>query len=270
MEVKIVEVKSVMTKSKLPSADYAVNPYIGCPHKCKYCYASFMKRFTNHPEPWGEFLDVKECPPIKNPEKYRGKNIFIGSVTDGYNPFEKKYEKTKNILEQLIGSGARISITTKSNLIVRDIELLKKFDDIKVAFSINTLDEEFRKDMDKASSIKERIEAMKILHENGIPTATFISPIFPGITNVPDIAMATKDYCDEIWLENLNLRGAYKSVILKYIEDKYKQLIPMYRDIYTKSDKSYWVNLSEELLKYAKENDINMINYFYHELIRKH
>ncbi len=51
--------KDLLTASK--TGRYAINPYVGCPHACKYCYASFMKRFTNHPEAWGEFLDVKRC-----------------------------------------------------------------------------------------------------------------------------------------------------------------------------------------------------------------
>ena len=56
MVIKEIEVKDILTKTNLPVSDYAVNPYVGCTHACKYCYASFMKRFTNHPEPWGEFV----------------------------------------------------------------------------------------------------------------------------------------------------------------------------------------------------------------------
>ena len=67
MIVKKNEVKSVLTKSNLPVADYSVNPYTGCEHGCKYCYASFMKRFTKHPEPWGSFVNVKHWPDIKHP-----------------------------------------------------------------------------------------------------------------------------------------------------------------------------------------------------------
>lgn len=59
------QVQSVMTKSSLPVGGYSVNPYVGCTHACKYCYASFMKRFTGHTEPWGTFLDVKNWEPIK-------------------------------------------------------------------------------------------------------------------------------------------------------------------------------------------------------------
>lgn len=62
-----IEVQSVMTKSSLPVGGFSVNPYVGCPHACKYCYASFMKRFTGHTEPWGTFLDVKHWKPITNP-----------------------------------------------------------------------------------------------------------------------------------------------------------------------------------------------------------
>lgn len=80
-----INVKSILTKSNLPVCDYSVNPYVGCTHACKYCYASFMKRFTNHTEPWGEFLDVKYWPVIADPHRYDGKELFIGSVTDPYN-----------------------------------------------------------------------------------------------------------------------------------------------------------------------------------------
>ena len=60
MKIQEIAVKSVMTRSNLPVADFSVNPYVGCPHACRYCYASFMKRFTGHTEDWGTFMDVKE------------------------------------------------------------------------------------------------------------------------------------------------------------------------------------------------------------------
>ena len=66
VKVGYVETKSVMTKSNAPLGGYSVNPYVGCPHACRYCYASFMKRFTGHTEDWGTFMDVKEWPEITN------------------------------------------------------------------------------------------------------------------------------------------------------------------------------------------------------------
>ena len=122
-EVKIghVDVKSVMTKSSLPVGGYSVNPYVGCTHACKYCYASFMKRFTGHTEEWGTFLDVKHWPEIRNPQRYAGQRVVIGSVTDGYNPqrtsdmasFSKWNAKQdpRTELHDVLGlTGAEISI----------------------------------------------------------------------------------------------------------------------------------------------------------------
>ena len=101
--IKKINVKSVISKSNLPVSDYSVNPYVGCTHGCRYCYASFMKRFTGHTEPWGTFLDVKIWPEIKNPKKYEGKELFIGSVTDPYLPQEEQYRRTRALLGQLQG-----------------------------------------------------------------------------------------------------------------------------------------------------------------------
>ena len=94
-----------MTKSTLPVGGYSVNPYVGCTHGCKYCYASFMKRFTGHTEPWGTFLDVKHWPAIKNPRKYAGQRVVIGSVTDGYLPQEEQFENTRKLLEQCVAAN---------------------------------------------------------------------------------------------------------------------------------------------------------------------
>ena len=284
--IQEVNVKSILSKSNLPVCEYSVNPYVGCTHGCKYCYASFMKRFTGHPEPWGTFLDVKYWPKIKNPGKYAGKELFIGSVTDPYNPQEEVFGRTRELLLELKESGAKISIATKSDLILRDLELIKTFPGARVSWSINTLDEVFKNDMDDAVSIKRRLSAMEAFHQAGIRTTCFISPIFPGITDVKAIIRRAKGCCNLIWLENLNLRGSFKPVILDYIRNKYPDLVSLYEEIYTHQNRNYWINLDAELKSFAaregldyKTNDDSMerpfeaspvvVNYFYHEQIRK-
>lgn len=286
LAVKTIETKNIVTKSNLPVCDFSVNPYIGCEHACKYCYASFMKRFTNHPEEWGYFLDVKDWGKIKNPEKYSGKELFIGSVTDAYQPAEEKYKRTRALLEQLQGSGAKLSIATKSDLILRDLDLIKTFPNAEVSFSINTLDENFKDDMDCAASIARRINAMKEFYKAGIRTTCFISPIFPKITDVKTIIKETKSFCNLVWLENLNLRGNYRPIILNYIAEKYPELVPLYNAIYSKNDRTYWFELDAEIrafckkegLLYVRDDDsvkrpFNeppiVVNYFFHEEIKK-
>lgn len=284
-DIHDIDVKSVMTKSSLPVGGYSVNPYVGCPHACKYCYASFMKRFTGHTEPWGTFLDVKHWKPISDPHKYDGQRIVIGSVTDGYNPYEERFGRTREILKELQGTDAEIMICTKSDLVLRDLDLLKTFKKVTVSWSVNTLDEDFRANMDCASSIEARLKAMKEVYESGIRTVCFISPIFPGITNCKAIIERVKDFTDLVWLENLNLRGQFKSTIMDYIREKHPSLIPLYQDIYVKKNLEYWKILEEEMSDYAQANGLPyvvndlpygrstpghpvIVNYFYHEKIR--
>lgn len=283
--IRDVETKNIMTKSSLPVGGYSVNPYVGCTHGCKYCYASFMKRFTGHTEPWGTFLDVKHWPEIKNPRKYRGQRVVIGSVTDGYLPQEEQFRNTRKLLEQLRGSEAEILICTKSDLVVRDLDLLKQLGKVTVSWSINTLDEAFHLDMDKAVSIERRLAAMKTVYEAGIRTVCFISPVFPGITDFTAIFHRVKDQCDLVWLENLNLRGGFKQDILDYIQEKHPDLVPLYRAIYQKGDRSYFQQLEKQAARLAAENDCPfvdnelpygravpghpvIVDYFYHEEIR--
>lgn len=269
MVIKEIQIKEYLTKSNLPASDYVINPYVGCPHGCKYCYASFMKRFTGHTEDWGTFIDIKKSEKKINLNKIRKKSVFLSSVTDCYNPLEEKYRLTRNILEQLVDSDCYLSISTKSKLILRDIDLLKQVKNLTVSMSINTLDENFRKDMDNASTIRERLNTLKELHNNGIHTVLFMSPIFPFITEWKEIIEESKNYIDEYWFENLNLRGQYKSYIMNYIKEKYSKYYDTYVDIYIKNNKKYWYNLANEINAYCDNNNINYKNYFYHEELVK-
>ena len=289
-EVKIAQIatKSVMTKSNTPLGGYSVNPYVGCPHACKYCYASFMKRFTGHTEDWGTFMDVKDWPVITNPKKYAGQKVIIGTVTDGYNPLEERYRKTRQLLTELKDSGADILICTKSDLVLRDMDLLMEINRknrLTVSWSVNTLDEEFKNDMDAAVSIERRLAAMKQVYDAGIRTVCFISPVFPGLTDIEAIFHRAKDQCDLIWLENLNLRGGFKADIMNYIAEKHPELFPLYEMIYNKKDRSYFRMLEQKAEEMARVNNCRfvdnetpyervpqghptIVDYFYHEEVR--
>ncbi len=262
---KMIEVKDYITKSNLPVSDFVINPYVGCPHACKYCYACFMKRFSGHHEEWGAFLDVKQCAKPLSRKKLAGRRVFLSSVTDCYNPYEEKYCVTQKIVQQLSEMDCFVTITTKSALILRDLALLKKFRKLTVALSINTLDEEFRQDMDRASSVAERLHTLQTLHENGIDTVLFMSPIFPKITDFRSIIQCSSSFVNTYWFENLNLRGAYKEKILRYIREKYPQYITLYEQIYYGKDTSFWDGLADEIAQYCSENNVQYENFFHHE-----
>lgn len=264
MRLQRIQTKNYISKSSLPGYDFTINPYVGCSHGCKYCYASYMKKYSDHEEPWGKFLDIKYCDTPIAVNKVEHKRVFMSSVTDCYNMYEGRYGITRRILEQLVDVDFSLTITTKSKLILRDIDILERFKNLTIAISINTLDEQFKKDMDHASSIKDRIHTLQVLHHHGIRTVIFLSPIFPGISDVLAIMAVTKEFVDEYWLEDLSLRGPYKKDILQYIKVKYPQHYPLYQAIYLNHDYSYVQSLIHDLQEYAKNHNIAIQNYFHH------
>ena len=264
---KEIDSKDLITKSNLPASDYVINPYVGCPHACKYCYARFMKRFTGHTEEWGDFIDIKRCAKPINVKKLYHKSVFLSSVTDCYNPFEAKYQITRDVLKQLTQADCQITISTKSDLILRDIDVLKELKNLIVAVSVNTLDNGFQSDMDHAGSITRRIAALKELRKQGIYTVLFLSPIFPDITDFKEILEATSGFVCEYWFENLNLRGNYKQEILQYIAEKYPQYLSDYKEIYNNKNMEYWKQLSADIDSYCSQKEIRYTNYFYHSLL---
>lgn len=270
MNIYEKEVKSLAVKSKLPDADWVINPYIGCTHKCRYCYAVFMRRFSGYQEQWGDYIVVKQGKEIRSNKFQEGETILIGSVTDGYQPLEAKYRRTHAILQQLCGCEAKVEILTKSKLILDDLPLLKKFPNIKVGISINTLDDNFRRIMEPgASTINDRIQTLEQLRQENIPTYLFISPIFPEITDLERLVQATKGFVNEFYFENLNLRGEYKENVLKIVQVYAPHLTSLYQDIFLHGQTVYWADCEKRIDRLGEIYGISIKKYFYHEKIKK-
>jgi DNA repair photolyase len=204
--IKEIKVKSVLSKSGIPGADYCINPYVGCFHGCRYCYATFMKRFTGHTETWGCFVDVKiNAPEVLEKQLKRAEkgSVIISSVTDAYQPIEARYKLTRKCLEVLLQRQFSVDILTKSPLVLRDMDLIKRFKDISVGITITTDDEGMRKVFEpNAPSISARINALKRLHENGINTYAFIGPILP--MKPETLVERIKPHVDSIIIDRMN------------------------------------------------------------------
>ncbi|MCF6157311.1 MAG: radical SAM protein [wastewater metagenome] len=204
--IREIKVKSVLSKSRIPGIDYCVNPYTGCSHACRYCYATFMKRYTGHTEAWGDFVDVKiNAPEIlrKQIKRTTRGNIIISSVTDAYQPVEAKYKLTRQCLEVLLPYQFPIDILTKSPLVLRDIGLIKQFKNREVGITITTDNEEIRKVFEPhASSIHARISALKALRNNGISVYTFIGPVLP--MNPEALLEKINPYVDSVLIDRMN------------------------------------------------------------------
>lgn len=269
MKIKETKAKSIIVKSKLPDTDFVINPYIGCMHGCIYCYARFMKTYTGHEESWGHFVDVKinatDLIPEKT-DKYKGKSILISSVTDPYHPVDIKYKLTRKILEKLIPLQPDLNILTKSDLVLRDIDLLKQFKKCLIAISLSFLNEKNRKQLEPLATISERrINALKKLHKTGIETAVFISPIFPEITDWQEIIKKTKKFTNEYWFENLNPYFSIQDNIIKFLKKNYPKLVIKYKKIWAKKH-DYWDKEEKNIRKFCRNNKLVCKIYFHHKV----
>lgn len=183
MKIREIFSKTVLTRTGISGFDYCLNPYVGCGHGCRYCYASFMKRFTGHREPWGQFVDVKVNAVSRLEEQLsRAKRgvVALGTVTDPYQPLEKAYRITRGCLEALLKREFPVNLLTRSPLCLRDLDLFRKFKEIEVGLSITTDDERMRRIFEPASpSIPSRVKALEVLKHHGIKTYAFIGPILP-------------------------------------------------------------------------------------------
>jgi len=182
MIVKEILAKTILSKSQI--YDYALNPYVGCQHSCAYCYAKFMKRFTGHHEQWGEFVDVKINAAellVREVRKKEKGTVWVSGVCDPYQHVEEKYILTRRCLEILVEAGWPVTVQTKSALVLRDIEVLKKSAEVEVGFTITTADETVRRIFEAgAPPVDKRIEALGILHAKGIRTYAMVAPLLPG------------------------------------------------------------------------------------------
>lgn len=267
MIIKEIVVKGIVTRSNLPETDYVVNPYIGCQHGCIYCYAEFMKRFTDHHEKWGSFVDVKAnaLDVLGKLEKYRGKSILFSSVTDPYHPIEAKYKLTRRLLKALVPAQPKIEILTKSRLVTRDIDVLKRFDDAIVGVSLGILDENISRELEPhAAAPKLRIESLKKCKAAGLRTYAFLSPIFPYLTEIKDIIDACEKHVDFLMFENLNVRPHNQARIFEFIRRTRPELLEMYREMYLKDGHSYWDKLEKKIIALCKEQGKEAHIYFHH------
>jgi DNA repair photolyase len=230
-----------------------------------------MCRFSGHNgEEWGSFIDVKRGGALSG--NLDCKNVLFGSVTDPYNPLEKKYRVTRAAFERLSEqkNRANIEVLTKSPLVLRDMDLFKQMANVRVGISLSTTDEGFARLIEKhVATPKQRLDAVRKLHSAGIPVYLFVSPIFPYLSDWRTVADAVDGYVDMVCFENLNLRADYSAAVLEVVKFNYPNIYPEIVKIY--SDKSrfreYWNHEAAQIREYM--NGKNYKLYFFHEEIKK-
>lgn len=241
--IKEIIVKTALSPSKLPGLEYALNPYRGCQHACVYCFAPSVIHWDQGK--WGDLVEAKvNLPRILSKElRVKKKGIVgLGTVTDPYQPAEKKYEITRRCLELLLMHDFPVCIQTKSSLVLRDIDLLKKFPNMEVGITLTSSEDSVRQKLEPgASSVEERLHALSELLKNGIKTWVFIGPVMPYLTDVDAligvISVVKPAY---VLVDKLRLKDGVKDSVLEFIKEFYPHLTEKYETIFTGED-NYFV-----------------------------
>lgn len=263
LKVREEKCKSLLNKSKL--SDYCINCYVGCEHACVYCYAAYYtKKYTQHKEEWGSFVDVKtNSSEILRKEVLRKRkgSVFLSSLTDPYQPLEKDYELTRKCLETLQRNNFSVCIQTKSSLVLRDLDILKKFKECEVGFTITTLNEKTRKDFEPFSSpVEEKLNALKVLRENKIKTYVFFGPVLPFISdqNLEEFFEKLSGLADYFFVDRLNLKPGVRERCEKVLREKYPELLEKWRKVFFEKN-NYYQELKRRIEEITKKNNLKVI-----------
>uniref|UniRef100_A0A7C5TF41 Radical SAM protein n=2 Tax=Ignisphaera aggregans TaxID=334771 RepID=A0A7C5TF41_9CREN len=216
MQIVEVDINNALSRSGLPDLDYALNPYIGCLHGCLYCYAKMYTRFRNVVDNWGYIVIIKRNlidVLSREVKRFRKGVVGLGTITDGYQPIEAIYKLSRKSIEILVENGFRVSIQTKSSLILRDLEILKRYRDfIDIGITItSTSNSSLIKLLEPFSSPPTaRIEALKRLSIEGIKTWIFYGPVIPGyndsIEELLKIISLAKETKSMLYIDKLRIK----------------------------------------------------------------
>ena len=272
MEFKEIEAKTILSRCGIPGIDYVINPYIGCRFGCTYCYASFMGRFVGKTvNEWGQYVYAK----INAPELLRkeikklanngsGKEIFLSSVTDPYQALEVRYTLTRQCLEVLadLPYEGTVSILTKSPLVLRDMDILKKIKHVTVGMTVTSTDDGISRYFEKfAPKVTDRFNTLEELNKNGIRTYAFIGPLLPHfVVQTAELKKIFQRLSEVgtkyLFVEHLNLSTYIRSRLLLEMKGADKKIIETF---YTSQKKQYRKELDEIIRKLIKKYDMQLL-----------
>ncbi len=269
-EKRRVEYRSLPTRKWLNRCDsdrvpfhWTINPYRGCEYGCKYCYARFTHEFLERHDP--EAFEREIYAKVWNEGAFRrelagllpGEMIGIGTATDPYQPAERIHGLTRQVLDAMrFLRGISVSITTKSDLVARDIDLLKQLaehNDVHVTLTVTTLDRKLARAIEPFAPRPElRIQAVEKLTAAGIPTGVIASPVLPMITdseeNLTSVAEAAyRAGAGQFGAGVLFLMPAAQRVFFPFVAERFPHLLKRYERSY--ADGAYLTGTYPERIK---------------------
>lgn len=249
LEIRESEAKSILHPINVPKLPFkwGANPYRGCEHDCWYCYARYTHEYLQLP--MGMFQHVVfakiNAPEILKKElnrpSWKRELVNIGTVTDPYQPAERKYRLTRRMLHTFLDGRTPVVISTKSRHIVDDLPVLKEFASslfLNVVFSVTTMDEPLKRKLEPATcSVKVRFETIEKVAAAGITVGIVMSPVFPYLTDsyevMEQLARAAANAGVSYFLaDSLNLRRSARIYFMPYLKEAFPELVPQYEELY--------------------------------------
>jgi DNA repair photolyase len=245
--------RSALNPVKGMAFKWSLNPYMGCVHRCTFCYVRHFEHRSDRPadDRYGTSIRVKvNVAEVLRRELGRAswahEVVAIGAATDPYQPAEGRYRLTRACLEALRDAANPFSIITRGPMIVRDLDVLVEAAlraDVSVTFSIPTLDEDvWRRTEPSTAHPRQRLRALKALVEAGVKASVGMAPILPGISDRPEqlrevVRAARAAGATGVWANLLFLRPGTREHFLTHLAEDWPEQVPLYERLY--ADKAY-------------------------------
>jgi DNA repair photolyase len=240
--------RSALNRVKGMMFEWSLNPYMGCAHRCTFCYVRAFERRADRPsdDRYGRSIRVKInvaevlARELARPT-WEGASVVLGAATDPYQPAEGRYRLTRACLEVLAAAANPFSIITRGPMIIRDIDVLQdaaRRADVSVTFSIPTLDEDvWRKTEPSTAHPRQRLRAIKELTDAGIDARVGMAPILPGVSDRPEqlaevVRAAREAGATAIWSNVLFLRPGTREHFLESLAEHWPEQLPLYERLY--------------------------------------
>jgi DNA repair photolyase len=212
-------------------------------------------------EDWGSFVDVKvnalERLKAEAPKRRRGV-VLLSSVTDPYQPVERRFHLTRGSLQILLKHQFPIEILTKSDLVLRDLDLLKRFDECEVGLTITTIDDCIRRVFEpNASTIRSRLQALRKLNEAGVDTYVFLGPLLPFLSEggLWDLLYELAGTVDRLVVDRLNIKSGNLTPIRQAVSRHYPHMQPIFESALS-DNSGYYNGLKKKVTSMCRELSI--------------
>lgn len=260
MKICTCSYRPILVPCTLKNYDYQVDPYVGCEHNCHYCYV-LNQAETDWTKEIFVYNDISDQLSGEL-EKISPQKIYMGYYTDPYQPSEAEHCQTRKVLKLFLKNGFSAGILTKSDLVVRDMDLLKEMDHASVSVSVAFNDNRIRQQFEaKTIDTEDRIAALSKLREDGIKTSALICPVIPYITDVTPLIEMLAPYTDAIWLYGLSFQdpsGRNWQNVRGILHAHFPNLKEQIETVLFTEAHSFWAELRQQLTELQKDRKLDL------------